>query len=110
MPTSALPFDARPLTEPVDRTTARAYVRELRRSGRAPRQNPVVVILPVTLGGVMLVMFLSVFGAITAAVAGASHSVGGGAFALVPFLFVLAFLAIIVLLVVRLARAAGARW
>ncbi|GAA3028667.1 hypothetical protein [Microbacterium dextranolyticum] len=109
--TPSVPFDARPLTEPVDRATARAYVRELRRTGRAPRQNPVAVVLAVTLGAVMLVMFLSVFGAITAVVAGAARSAGGGLFAAVPFFFLLVLLAIVVLVVVRVVRAAnGARW
>ena len=60
LPPASFPFDTRPLTDPVDRTTTRAYVRELRMSGRMPRTSPVALIVVIVVG----VFFLAVFGTV----------------------------------------------
>ncbi len=90
MSTTAAPppyaFDARPLREPVDRAAARAYTRELRRTGRAPSGTGVVGIVLVALFGmVFLFMFGSVFVGIASTVVSMAATGGTGAGALVAF-------------------------
>ncbi|WP_448389796.1 hypothetical protein [Microbacterium aurum] len=112
-PSEPVPFDARALTEPVDARTARAYVRELRRSGRAPATNTVGLIVGIVVGGIFLVMFGTVFSGILGVFLHLSTSGGSGmgAWALVPFLMLIAILVLGGLGIARLARGRGAaRW
>ncbi|WP_349309497.1 hypothetical protein [Microbacterium sp. MM2322] len=67
-------FDARPLTDPVDRATVAAYRKQLAASGRAPGGSGVVAIV---IGGVIAV----IFAAFTISMVGgfiASTAAGGG--------------------------------
>ena len=50
-------FDATPLTEPVDRAVARAYVRELKATGRMPKTSVASVVFGSVVGVIFLVMF-----------------------------------------------------
>lgn len=110
-PSASLPFDARPLTEPVDRAAARAYVAELRRTGRAPGPHVVATVMAIVVGVIALFMFLSVFGGIAGAIAAAGRGSGFNVFLLAPLVMLTVFVAIVVAIVVRLIRAGNsARW
>jgi hypothetical protein len=108
-------FDPRPLVEPVDRAAARAYVQELRRTGRAPSgPGAVGIVVGIVVGSVFLFMFGSVFvGIFGTMLSLVSTSQGGfaGLFAVVPIVFLLLVLAGIGFAVWRLARGGSAeRW
>ena len=112
-PSEPAPFDPRPLTEPVDAHTARAYVRELRRSGRAPATNTVGLIVGIVVGGIFLVMFGTVFSGILGVFVQMSTSGGSGmgVLALVPFLVLILILVGGGFGIARLVRGTGAaRW
>jgi len=112
-----LPFDARPLVEPVDKATARAYVKELRRTGRAPSGlGTGGIILGVVFGAIFLFVFGSVFVGIVSSIfamlssLGSSGS-GAGLFAVVPVLFLVVVLVAVGFGVWRLFNGSGAeRW
>ena len=83
-------MDARALTEPVDRRTARAYVKQLKASGRMPSASPVGLIIGVAVFAVFLLMFGTVF----IGIIGSILSMRAGGFAaVVP---VLVFAALVV--------------
>lgn len=108
-------FDARPLVEPVDRATARAYVQELRRAGRAPSgPGAAAIIVGVVVGAVFLFMFGTVFAGIFGSVLAVMSAPGGGVpalFAVVPFVFLLLVLAGIGFAIWRLVRGGSSeRW
>jgi hypothetical protein len=108
-PTASYPFDARPLVEPVDAATARAYAQELRRAGRAPAGATTAVIVIFAVVAVFLLVIFSVVGAITSSIASA---VSGGAMlgTLLPLGF-LVFVAIAVsLIVLATRRSSRERW
>ncbi|MCW3492987.1 hypothetical protein [Microbacterium sp. SSM24] len=78
------PFDARPLVEPLEAGAARAFVRQLRQSGRLPQlftgSNAVFAIIVV----VMVILFGSMFLTVFAAIA-SSFGDGAVALTLIPF-------------------------
>ena len=83
-------MDARALTEPVDRRTARAYVKQLKASGRMPSASPVGLIIGIAVFAVFLLMFGTVF----IGIIGSILSMRAGGFAaVVP---VLVFAALVV--------------
>ncbi len=114
MPPASVPFDARPLTEPADRATVRAYVRQLRASGRAPQRNVVGIVLAAVIGAVFLVMFGSVFAGIVGsflALATSGGMPGGGLFAIVPIVMLVVVVGAVVAIIVRVVGAgSGERW
>src|SRR5690606_40242274 len=71
-PAHVLPFDARPLTEPIDPRAARAFARELRASGRAPSLFPGSAVFGLIIAVVILFVFASVVTAFIGAMADAS--------------------------------------
>jgi len=77
-PATSVPFDPRPLTEPVDRNAVRAYYQRLRQSGSvASPFGSVATIVPVVIGLAVLVMFGSVFLTVVASIFGSLASFGG---------------------------------
>ena len=101
---TAYPFDAQPLVEPVDPAAARAFVQQLRQSGRIPSTftgSTVVVI-------VVMVVFAVIFGAVLLTMAGAvvttlvaagqGEGLVGVLFALVPFLVIGAIMTVFVVM------------
>lgn len=115
--TAPLPFDARPLVEPVDRATARAYVKELRRTGRAPAGiGTAGIVVGIVVGAVFLFMFGSVFVGIIGSMFAMLSSpgfggTGAGVFAVVPLVFVVLVLVGIGFGAWRLLNGSGAeRW
>lgn len=112
-----LPFDARPLVEPVDKATARAYVKELRRTGRAPSgMGTGGIVIGIVVGAIFLFVFGSVLVGIVSSLfamlssLGSSGS-GAGLFAVFPVLFLVVVLAGVGFGVRRLFNGSGAeRW
>ncbi|WP_447949093.1 hypothetical protein [Microbacterium aurum] len=108
------PFDARPLIEPVDRATARAYAQELRRTGRAPAgMGAAGIVIAIVVGVVFLFMFGSVFvGILSTMISMMSSGPNGfGVFAVVPIVFLVLIVGGIGFAIWRMARGSGAeRW
>jgi len=93
-----LPFDARALTEPVDRAAARAFWKSIRPAGSAASRLAIIVVLGLTavfflMGGVQLIV-----GVI------AAGFVGGGFLGIIFTVLMLGFAAILVVAVVLVAR------
>lgn len=116
---SSPPFDARPLLEPVDRATARAYVQQLRQTGRAPAGlTGVALVLVIVVGVVFAVVFGSVFISILVGIIGTAVAMGssgggafGGLFAVVPMLMLVAIVAVGAVFIVRTIRGGSSeRW
>ncbi|MFT4280617.1 hypothetical protein [Microbacterium sp.] len=106
-------FDERPLTEPVDRAAARAYVAELRKSGRAPAgTGPIGIVIGVAFAAVFLLVFGGVFASIfTTFLAVGSGSGAPGVLSFVPFVMIVLIIALIATLVWRFSRNSTAvRW
>ena len=104
LPPASLPFDTRPLTEPVNRSTSRAYVRQLRVEGRMPQSSSARIILAVVIGGFFLLLFGSAF----AGIIGAFVSIGGSAgfsplFALFPVVILIAIVATVATVIWKFA-------
>jgi hypothetical protein len=112
---SAWGFDARPLTEPVDRAAVREFARELRASGRAPGLFggvDGVRIIPIAFAIVAAFVVLGVFGSILVSFAGMASEIGGGVGALFAFVPV-AMIAVVALGIVGAVRGgvgASTRW
>lgn len=113
-PAASVPFDVRPLTEPVDRAAVRAHTRQLRESGRVPSwANPVLIIAATIVGVVFLSIFSSVFIGIASSFAAMTSAPDG-----FDLLFVVAPVGVLVIaaglavtFIVRAARGlAGTRW
>ncbi len=109
--TTPITFDPRPLTEPVDRAAAKAFVRELRAQGRAPGWfSGSAVAITVALIAIP-VLFLGVFGPVFTTILSAAFSFGGplALLLLIPALLVVGVVAV---LLVALVRGAGGstRW
>ncbi|MFD4957687.1 hypothetical protein [Microbacterium sp. NPDC058389] len=118
IPTPTPPaFDARPLVEPVPPGAARAFVQELKRSGRLPSGSAAVVVFVIVgiavlfvFGSVALTLIAAVFGAIAAAMAGTGEAAGWGVLAaFLPLLFIGGITTIVVVVAVRMARGGGER-
>ena len=112
-PAHMLPFDPRPLTEPIDPRAARAFARELRATGRAPGQlggGSAVVFLIVAV--VMLFVFASVGVTVVTAFIGAMiESPGAFPFvALLPLLVVGGGAVAVGFAVFRGIRTTAGRW
>lgn len=113
-----LPFDTRPLTEPADRTTVRAYVQQLRQSGRVPTGGAAKLVVGIIAGLVFLVVFGSTFVSIIGSFLsiGLSGGAGGGSgiFTIVPIIMLVAVAGIAAVAVTAIVRAArgsgGERW
>ncbi|GAA3919654.1 hypothetical protein [Microbacterium invictum] len=106
-PPAAYPFDARPLTEPVDKAAARAYAQQLKNEGRVTSTanwgGIVAIVIVFVVGFGMLSSFFSI--AVTMV---SSQGFGPGlGFSAMPLLFVLIVVAVIVTTVVR--RFGGSR-
>lgn len=114
--TSALPFDARPLVEPVDRNVVRAYVQRLRAGGRAPKAAPAAVVVAVVVGVVFLIMFANIAIGILGSFWELARDGGGGSpagilFAVFPIFFLVVIVGLVVVVAVKLFRgASGERW
>ena len=112
---SSYPFDARPLVEPVPPGAARAFVQELRRTGRLMSSPFTGVLIVVVIAFVVVVVFGSVAVTMISAVIGAMGAgvEGGGGtafvFALFPLLVVGIIAAVGISLFVRGARTGGER-
>lgn len=111
---AAYPFDARPLVEPVAPGAARAFVQELRRTGRlASSANPAIVV--VGIAAIVLVVFGSVaVSMISATVSAVRAGISGGAgagilFALFPLVVIAVVVAITIVLFVRGTRTSAER-
>lgn len=116
-PLSALPFDARPLVEPVDRNAVRAHVQHLRATGRAPKNTTTAaIVVAVVVGVVFLVMFTNVAIGILGgfwqlAIAGNGGSPAGILFAVFPLFFLVVIVGLVVVVAVKLFRGVnGERW
>ncbi|WP_338037095.1 hypothetical protein [Microbacterium lushaniae] len=93
-------FDARPLTEPVDRAAVKEFARELRSQGKAPAGMGVVAIVAFVVIGVFM---LGVFGSIFTALGGLILSGGGFAslFVVAPFLFIGGIITVVLVAIIR---------
>lgn len=114
MTTPTLPFDARPLTDPVDAAAARAFVKELRRTGRLPGAFTGATVVFAIVIGVFVVVFGSVFltilGSMVASLASSEASgLGGVVLGLVPFVIVAIIVALAVVGIVAATRSATTR-
>ncbi|WP_141933874.1 hypothetical protein [Microbacterium sp. SLBN-146] len=113
MPRSATPFDARPLTEPVDRAAVQAFTRHLRANGMLGSTSAATVIgivVGVFVGGVVLTMF-GTFGAVVLSAIGSSGA-PAWLLLLIGFVLFLVFAGILTLIgfvVVRAVRGSGVR-
>lgn len=112
MTTPSLPFDARPLTEPVDPAAARAFVRQLRSDGRLPTAFTGGAVVFVVIVGVMVIVFgsvilttvVSVFASI-----GGRAGPGGALFGLVPFVLIAGVITLAVVGIVAGTRSTASR-
>lgn len=92
MAAASPPFDARPLVDPVEPGAARAFVQQLRQSGRLPGSlSGSGVVVAVIVGVVVLTVFGSMFVSLLVSVFGAiagsgSGGLAGGLLAVAPFL------------------------
>ncbi|KAA9089232.1 hypothetical protein [Microbacterium radiodurans] len=111
----SVPFDPRPLLEPVSPATARAFRKHLAETGRLPGGTGAGLVI----GIIVAVFALVVFGGVAAAIVGAfvvalgTQSGGGAAVAgatMVPLIVVVALGALIPLLVRRSRAAQAALW
>ncbi|WP_194410053.1 hypothetical protein [Microbacterium cremeum] len=110
-PTTAYPFDARPLAEPLAPGAARGFVDELRRAGRLPAglSGPGVftvafaVVFAVAAGSMLLVMATTVIGAFVSISEGSG--LVGALLMLVPFIVVGALVSLAIVAFFRGRRA-----
>ncbi|HET6301463.1 hypothetical protein [Microbacterium sp.] len=98
---SPIPFDARPLTEPVDRAAVSQFARSLRESGRVPSGFSGATIVVVVIAFVFFVMFggvvVSVFTVVFSALA---SSEPGGIGTLLPMVLPLVFIGVVAVAIV----------
>jgi hypothetical protein len=106
-----VPFDARPLTEPVDASAARAFAKQLRASGRVSAWSGSTAI-GIAVVAVVGFFIVGVFGSVVTSIASAVAGGRGGAFLVVPVVFVLVVVGFVVLVIVAIARGGGGsiRW
>lgn len=115
MPANVTPFDPRPLLEPVDRSAAQAFTRQLRAEGRLPgtvASNVIAIVVLAVFG----VVFLFIFGIIGIGVIATvlSASAPGAApaallISAVPAILIVGFIALGVVLIVRNLGTAAVR-
>jgi hypothetical protein len=108
------PFDARPLTEPVDRGAVTAFAKELRARGAVPRSRAATWIVLVVVGVIVLFMLSAigtVFGAMVSMISSTSSGYAfSGLVVLVPFLVVVALAGALIWWAVLSTRRAKERW
>ena len=112
-PAHVLPFDPRPLTEPVDARAARAFARELRASGRAPgvlggSSVAAVVIVAVVFFFVFATIGTAVIGGFVAALTSASGPLPFAA--LLPLLVIVGIAVVAGVVIVSRLRGLAERW
>ncbi|QIG38993.1 hypothetical protein G5T42_05395 [Microbacterium sp. 4R-513] len=114
---ASVPFDARPLTEPVDRATVRNYAARLRAArpagsgfGAASSIIAVVVVVfvVVVFGGAFLTMFVSIFASIAAS--GGASAPGTALIAVAPLVIVAIVTALAIIGIVASLRLRDERW
>jgi len=109
-PSASLPFDARALTEQVDRATVRSSVRQLKASGRMPSTSSAATIVGIVIGAVFLVIFGSTFiGILSAFFALGSSSDAPVLFRLIPVAMLVIFALGVGLGIWAIVRSAGTR-
>lgn len=110
-PTASVPFDARPLIEPVRAADIREFTARLRAEGRLASPfagtQGVQIVLLLVIGGVFAVMFLGIFGTVVGAMV-MSGSMGW--LFVIPVLLVLGAIGGIVWLAIRLYAGGRERW
>ncbi|RKS90263.1 hypothetical protein DEU37_1589 [Microbacterium sp. AG790] len=109
-PAASSAFDARPLIEPADPASVRAYARDLRASGRVPASNIASRAVFAVLAGVT-VLFL--FGSTVIGVLGGMMTASGGfsPFMIAPILVAVGVVAVLATALVRMFGARrGERW
>lgn len=110
-PAASVPFDARPLTEPVRSTDVRAFTARLRAEGRLASPfagaQGVQIVAFLVVGGIFAAVFLGVFGSIAGAMV-MSGSIGW--LFVVPVLLILAAIGGIVWLAIRAFAGSRERW
>ena len=105
LPAASVPFDARPLVDPVDRSAVREHTRRLRASGAVPSPfGSAATVVSVVVAVVFFVVFGSVFFTVIGSIIGSLASIGTGD-ATAPFLFV-AFGSVLPIIVIGGALAA----
>ncbi|GAA5195118.1 hypothetical protein [Microbacterium jejuense] len=118
LPPAPPAFDARPLVEPVPRGAARAFVKELTRTGRLPGTPVATVVIFVVIGFVLLLMFgtvgIAILGAVFAAIGALFQGdfaalAGAAAVLVVPVLLFGGVAALVIVLGVRGNRARDER-
>jgi hypothetical protein len=111
-PAASVPFDARPLVEPIDRAAVRDFTKRLRAEGRVPglfSGLSGVSIMLLAIAGVVFFGFMSIFlGVVSSLLASASQSFTFVAIA--PFVLIGVVVAIVVIAAVRMHRAGSATW
>ncbi|KAA9108458.1 hypothetical protein [Microbacterium rhizomatis] len=113
---SAMGFDPRPLTDPVDRAASRAYIRRLRAEGRVPSLfSNLGGVGAVVVGGFIVVVFAGVFLSIVLAmidsfVSGDGFQPLGLVFLLFPVVILAVFVTIAVSVVRRFFQADDTRY
>lgn len=105
-PAASSAFDARPLIEPADPASVRAYVRDLRASGRVPASN---IASRAVFAVLAVVAVLFVFGSTVIGVVGGMMTASGGGFS--PFMIapILVAVGVVAVLATALVRMFGAR-
>jgi hypothetical protein len=111
---SAPAFDARPLTDSIDRRAMRAHLRQMRAQGRGGSvwgASSVQGVIVLIVFGVFTLAVMGVFVSTAVGIASALVSTGGTSAALVllPPVFVLGIAALIAFLIVRALRSRGER-
>lgn len=109
-------FDARPLTEPVAPGAPRAFVRELRQTGRLPGMFSgssaitalIVGVFVVVFGAIFLTMFVSIFAAVSAGLA-QQGGIAPALATLLPFLILAVVVALGAVGVVAAIRSGATR-
>ena len=98
---SPIPFDARPLTEPVDRAAVSQFARSLRESGRVPSGFSGATIVVVVIAFFFFVMFGGVVvGVFTAVFSALASSEPGGIATLLPMVLPLVFIGVVAVAIV----------
>ena len=115
-PANVASFDARPLTEPVDRAAVRAFARELRVSGRVPGVFPtsiIAIVLMCVFGVVILFVFATVGMSVLSAFADMEMRAGSSWVfvpAILPVLLIAGFVTLFIVLTVRGLGSSAVRW
>lgn len=110
LPARSYPFNATPLTEPVDKKAAREYVRRLKAEGRITTgRGSVATIGVAVVVGVVMLMLLGMFGTMSQIIA--SSVSGGTRLSLIPIVgIVLVTVGVIATLIFSTTGSRAVRW